>query len=137
LIPILFLYESNYRSFLKENNSNNNFNKYYRIILIFLFSIILIIVLLFFNFSSINEFDNFNEKKSNFTILNYDIQNGYDQNGNKNYDEVLNAIKFSNPDFISLQRSTTMRISNNNDDILKYISNRLNYTYINYGPKRF
>jgi hypothetical protein len=36
----------------------------------------MIIVLIFYNFSSIYEFDKFNEEKNEFKVLSYNIQNG-------------------------------------------------------------
>ena len=71
---------------------------------------------------------------SSITILQYNIQQGVDTNGNKNFDGQLNVIREANADIIGLEESDTCRITGGNSDIVRYVANSLNlYSY--YGPK--
>jgi endonuclease/exonuclease/phosphatase family metal-dependent hydrolase len=67
-------------------------------------------------------------------VLTYNIQQGYDAAGMKNYDGQLALIRQFNPDVIGLQESDTSRIANGNSDVVHYFADRLGmYSY--YGPK--
>ncbi len=67
-------------------------------------------------------------------VLSYNIQQGSDETGNKNFDAQYQVIKDLNADIIGLQESDTCRISSGNSDIVRFVSNRLKlYSY--YGPK--
>jgi endonuclease/exonuclease/phosphatase family metal-dependent hydrolase len=67
-------------------------------------------------------------------VLTYNIQQGYDAAGLKNYDGQLALIQQLNPDVIGLQESDTSRIANGNPDVVRYFADRLGmYSY--YGPK--
>ncbi|MEJ2249490.1 MAG: endonuclease/exonuclease/phosphatase family protein [Candidatus Lokiarchaeota archaeon] len=67
-------------------------------------------------------------------ILSYNIQQGYDEFGNKNFEGQFQVIKSLNPFIIGLEESDTCRISGGNSDIVRYINERLNlYSY--FGPK--
>ncbi|MFX0014423.1 MAG: endonuclease/exonuclease/phosphatase family protein [Promethearchaeota archaeon] len=68
------------------------------------------------------------------TVLTYNIQQGYSEDGIKNIDGQLHVIKAINPDIIGLQECDTARIANGNMDVVRYFANNLNmYSY--YGPK--
>ncbi len=68
------------------------------------------------------------------TISSYNIQQGFDDNANKNFEGQYEVLKALNPDIIGLQESDTSRISSGNSDIVRFINNRLKlYSY--YGPK--
>ncbi len=67
-------------------------------------------------------------------ILSYNIQQGFDENGDKNFEGQYEVIKNANASIIGLQESDTCRISNGNADIVRYINNRLRY-YSYFGPK--
>ncbi len=67
-------------------------------------------------------------------ILSYNIQQGYDENGDKNFEGQYEVIKNANASIIGLQESDTCRISGGNADIVRYINNRLKY-YSYFGPK--
>ncbi len=67
-------------------------------------------------------------------VLSYNIQQGSDESGNKNFDAQYQVIEGLDADIIGLQESDTCRISSGNSDIVRFISNRLKlYSY--FGPK--
>jgi endonuclease/exonuclease/phosphatase family metal-dependent hydrolase len=67
-------------------------------------------------------------------VMTYNIQQGYDEMGNKNLDGQLAVIQAQNPDLLGLQESDTARVANGNVDAVRYFSERLGmYSY--YGPK--
>jgi endonuclease/exonuclease/phosphatase family metal-dependent hydrolase len=71
---------------------------------------------------------------SSIRILSYNIQQGYDEFGNKNFEGQYRVIQTLAPDIIGLQESDTSRISGGNSDIVRYINERLHY-YSYFGPK--
>jgi endonuclease/exonuclease/phosphatase family metal-dependent hydrolase len=74
--------------------------------------------------------DNVNE----LTLMTYNIQQGVDYFGNKNFEGQLATINEVNPDIICLQESDASRISGGNSDVVRYFAEHLSfYTY--YGPK--
>jgi len=70
----------------------------------------------------------------NIRVLSYNIQQGFDEFGNKNPEGQTEVILQANPTIIGLQESDTCRISSGNLDIVRYINDRLNY-YSYFGPK--
>lgn len=71
---------------------------------------------------------------STLEILTYNIQQGYSEDGQKNYYGQLDEIRNIEPDIIGLQESDTNRIANGNGDIVRLFADRLDmYSY--YGPK--
>ena len=67
-------------------------------------------------------------------ILTYNIQQGYSEDGLKNFEGQFSVIRSVKADVIGLQESDTNRIAGGNADIVRYIADRLNmYSY--YGPK--
>ncbi len=68
------------------------------------------------------------------TVMTYNIQQGVNVAGDKNFVNQLAIIKVVNPDILGLQESDTARISYNNLDIVRYFANQLNY-YSFYGPR--
>jgi endonuclease/exonuclease/phosphatase family metal-dependent hydrolase len=67
-------------------------------------------------------------------VLTYNIQQGYNEHGIKNFEGQLNLLKDIDADIIGLQESDLARISGGNSDIVRYFANHLNlYSY--YGPK--
>jgi endonuclease/exonuclease/phosphatase family metal-dependent hydrolase len=67
-------------------------------------------------------------------VLTYNIQQGYDAAGMKNYAGQLALIQQLKPDVIGLQESDTSRIANGNSDVVRYFADHLGmYSY--YGPK--
>ena len=64
------------------------------------------------------------------TIASYNIQQGFDNNANKNFEGQYEVLRALNPDIIGLQESDTCRISSGNSDIVRFINNRLKlYSY--------
>ena len=71
---------------------------------------------------------------ASLSIVSYNIQQGSDDNGNKNLEGQYEVIKDLDGDIIALQESDTCRISSGNTDIVRLIDNQLKlYSY--YGPK--
>lgn len=74
------------------------------------------------------------ETTTSITVMTYNIQQGYNEDGIKNLDGQLKLIKSINPDVLGLQESDTARIANGNIDVVRYFANHLQmYSY--YGPK--
>ncbi len=66
-------------------------------------------------------------------IMTYNLQQGFDVEGNKNLEGQLAVIKKVNPDILGLQESDTTRIANGNVDAVRYFADQLAmYSY--YGP---
>ena len=66
-------------------------------------------------------------------VMTYNIQQGFDVNGNKNLQGQLAEIREVNPDILGLQESDTARIATGNVDAVRYFADHLNmYSY--YGP---
>ncbi|HSJ86632.1 MAG TPA: endonuclease/exonuclease/phosphatase family protein [Anaerolineales bacterium] len=66
-------------------------------------------------------------------IMTYNIQQGFDEEGNKNLDGQLAVIRSVNPDLLGLQESDTARVANGNVDAVRYFADHLDmYSY--YGP---
>ena len=71
--------------------------------------------------------------KNILTVFTYNIQQGYNDEGERNFDGQLNYIRRMSPDIIGLQESDTARIAGGNADIISYFANHLDmYSY--YGP---
>jgi len=67
-------------------------------------------------------------------VLSYNIQQGINEQANKDFDSQLNVIIQADPDIIGLQESDTCRISSGNSDIVRYMNSKLKiYSY--FGPK--
>ena len=67
-------------------------------------------------------------------VMTYNIQQGVDVYGEKNYDNQLAIIEEVNPDIIGLQECDTARMTHGSSDVVRYFANRLNY-YSFYGPR--
>ena len=67
------------------------------------------------------------------TILSYNLQQGADLSGNRNWENQLALIRRINADIIGLQESDTPRPSNGNVAAAKYFGAKLGY-HIYYGP---
>lgn len=73
-------------------------------------------------------------QQTSLRILTYNIQQGYSQDGLKNYDGQLDLIRAVDADIVGLQESDTNRIAGGNADVVRYFADRLDlYSY--YGPK--
>lgn len=77
---------------------------------------------------------NIEEHKRTFTVLTYNLQQGYSVSGERNYEGQLELIRSQNPDIVGLQETDTARFSGGNADIVRTISQGLGmYSY--YGPR--
>ncbi|MBN1479424.1 endonuclease/exonuclease/phosphatase family protein [candidate division KSB1 bacterium] len=72
--------------------------------------------------------------ENELTVLTYNIQQGVDSEGCKNYEKQLEVIRRVQPDVICLQESDVARISGGNSDIVRYFAQKLKY-HSYYGPK--
>jgi endonuclease/exonuclease/phosphatase family metal-dependent hydrolase len=75
-----------------------------------------------------------NITKNELTVMTYNIQQGVDLFGDKNYEGQLEIIKEINPDVIGLQESDGSRISGGNSDVVRYFAENLGF-YSYFGPK--
>jgi endonuclease/exonuclease/phosphatase family metal-dependent hydrolase len=67
-------------------------------------------------------------------LVTYNIQQGYDAAGQRNFNGQLALLRRLDPDLIGLQESDTNRISVGNADVVRYFADELGmYSY--YGPK--
>ena len=71
---------------------------------------------------------------SELTLMTYNIQQGVDFFGNKNFKGQLAIIQEIDPDIICLQESDASRISGGNSDVVRYFAENLGF-YSYYGPK--
>jgi endonuclease/exonuclease/phosphatase family metal-dependent hydrolase len=66
-------------------------------------------------------------------IFTYNIQQGYSEDGVRNFDGQLALLREADPDILGLQESDTNRIAGGNCDVVRYYADKLNmYSY--YGP---
>lgn len=66
-------------------------------------------------------------------VMTYNIQQGYNTQGEKVYSELLSLIRAQSPDILGIQESDTARIANGNSDVVRYLADGLGmYSY--YGP---
>jgi endonuclease/exonuclease/phosphatase family metal-dependent hydrolase len=66
-------------------------------------------------------------------VFTYNIQQGYSEGGERNFDAQLDVLRGANPDVIGLQECDTNRIADGNNDIPRYFADKLNM-YCYYGP---
>jgi endonuclease/exonuclease/phosphatase family metal-dependent hydrolase len=72
--------------------------------------------------------------RAGLRVCTYNIQQGYDERGSKNYVGQLELLRRVDADVIGLQESDTNRIAGGNVDIVRYFADKLNlHSY--YGPK--
>ncbi|MHA1324838.1 MAG: endonuclease/exonuclease/phosphatase family protein [Candidatus Helarchaeota archaeon] len=71
---------------------------------------------------------------SSIKIMTYNIQQGYDANGQWAFDTQLAVIQNESPDILALQESDIARLSGGNADIVRYFADKLNM-FAYYGPK--
>jgi endonuclease/exonuclease/phosphatase family metal-dependent hydrolase len=72
--------------------------------------------------------------KETLRVCTYNIQQGYDEGGLKNYGGQLELLRRVEADVIGLQESDTNRTAGGNADVVRYMADRLDmYSY--YGPK--
>ena len=70
---------------------------------------------------------------SALTLFTFNIQQGYDSTGRRNYEGQLDVARQFQPDIIGLQECDTARIANGNQDVVRYWADQLDY-HSYYGP---
>lgn len=74
------------------------------------------------------------EDAESLRVLTYNVQQGYNADGQLNFNGQLAYIKSAAPDIVGIQETDTNRIANGNADLVGYFAAHLNmYSY--YGPK--
>jgi endonuclease/exonuclease/phosphatase family metal-dependent hydrolase len=74
------------------------------------------------------------ETASTLRVLTYNVQQGYNADGQLNFGGQLAYINSVAPDIVGIQETDTNRIANGNADLVDYFARELNmYSY--YGPK--
>lgn len=72
--------------------------------------------------------------QNSLRILNYNVQQGYNEYGIKDIHAQLEVLQSANADIIGLQETDTNRIAGGNTDIVRFFADQLNmYSY--YGPR--
>lgn len=72
-------------------------------------------------------------EKNSLRVFTYNIQQGFDDQGERNFDGQLKLIREKAPDIIGLQECDTARIAGGNTDVVAYMADSLDmYSY--YGP---
>lgn len=67
-------------------------------------------------------------------VVTYNLQQGYDQEGQRAYQQQLEVIRSLKPDLVGLQESDVARFSGGNADLVRALANGLNMVAY-YGPK--
>ncbi len=75
-----------------------------------------------------------NQGVTEITLMTYNIQQGVNETGSKNYDQQLEVILNANPDIIAFQESDCARVGLGNSDMIRYFADKLDY-YSYWGPK--
>jgi endonuclease/exonuclease/phosphatase family metal-dependent hydrolase len=71
--------------------------------------------------------------KTSLRILTYNIQQGYSQSGQKDFESQLALIRQANVDIIGLEETDNARVAGGNSDVVRFMADRLAmYSY--YGP---
>lgn len=66
-------------------------------------------------------------------VFTYNIQQGNDDTGERNFDGQIALVKSTSPDIVGLQESDTARIAGGNADVVAYFADRLDM-HAYYGP---
>jgi endonuclease/exonuclease/phosphatase family metal-dependent hydrolase len=65
------------------------------------------------------------ESGNQLRVLTFNIQQGYNANGRKNYLGQLGVLYRARPEVIGLEESDTNRLSGSNDDLVRFLANQL------------
>jgi len=72
--------------------------------------------------------------KNTIVVMAYNIHQGFDMDFHWNFDMAADVIEKIDPDIIGLSESDSCRISSGNEDVVRYLADKLNmYSY--FGPK--
>ncbi len=73
--------------------------------------------------------------RNGLKIMTYNIQQGYSEQGIKNYDGQLELIRQQDPDILGMQETDSLRIAGGNSDLARYYADQLNmYAYNGPSP---
>jgi endonuclease/exonuclease/phosphatase family metal-dependent hydrolase len=73
------------------------------------------------------------ETSGSLRVFTYNIQQGYSESGERNFDGQIDLIRSKAPDILGLQECDTARIAGGNADVVAYFADRLDmHSY--YGP---
>lgn len=121
--------------FLSQSQAFNLEPGYFSRRLIKLIATICVIVSIgFILVRSQNKMDSSTDNIKKLTLMTYNIQQGVDFYGNKNFEGQLRLLEKINPDILCLQESDASRISGGNSDVVRYFAEHLGF-YTFYGPK--
>ncbi len=127
LIPMMFNREE-----LTEDR-NIPINKKDKLFLTILVILLVGLVLIGIDSGSPSEINESAENR--LKIMTYNIQQGYSEQGLKNYDSQIELIRAQDPDILGLQESDSLRIAGANADLTRYYANALNmYSYNGPSP---
>lgn len=71
---------------------------------------------------------------STLRFVTFNVQQGYDMNGNLNFSGILYDLQQIDADVIGLQESDTCRISSGNNDLVRFLAQKL-HLFSYFGPK--
>lgn len=71
--------------------------------------------------------------ESTFVVFTYNIQQGYSEAGERNFEGQIELIQSVSPDILGLQECDTNRVAGGNADVVGYFADRLGMNYY-YGP---
>lgn len=97
-------------------------------------AIVLSLLIIFIALRASIFLENTSPREISFRVLTYNLQQGYSEDGQKNFAGQLEEIRKRDPDIIGLQETDTARIAGGNSDLVRYLAGNLGmYSY--YGPK--
>ncbi len=79
-------------------------------------------------------FDPIPDQSAGLRVLTYNIQQGYDVDGNRAHEQQMQGIRDLAPDIIGLQETDTARFSGGNSDLVRVIAEGLGM-HAYYGPR--
>lgn len=74
------------------------------------------------------------ERPRALTVMTYNIQQGYSETGERNFDGQLALIRRVGPDILGLEETDDARVAGGNADVPRYFARHLNM-YAYYGPQ--
>jgi hypothetical protein len=140
-LPGLFVSPKSYifgdpkvKFYQKKNHEENICGNLFMYILIFAIMIIFFVLIIFFTvYNTGIQLTQPTNATTSLKLMTFNINSGFNTNGDRVYFEILETIKESNADIIALQECDTAKFTNDFDDIVRFISNDLKY-FSYYGP---
>jgi endonuclease/exonuclease/phosphatase family metal-dependent hydrolase len=72
--------------------------------------------------------------RSVLRVMTFNLQQGYNASGTRNFAGQLEQIRQIGPDLLGLQESDTARVAGGHSDVVRYLADRLNF-HSYYGPR--